>query len=367
MRLTEKEILKSLQCSDDRFAPLKIDRLEEEFPLQPGSGVYKADAIIEFSIQGGPAFEALIEVVPVATPRNILDKVGRLLEYIRVVRNEKSDLIPAIISPFVNVRQAEILAAKGVSWLDLSGNMTIHGPNGTYIERIGRSNLYPDTVPIKKIFQGKSAIVSRALLLNPQGFSSLNRIVYFIKKRNASVTLSTISKILKSLEEELLITKKEKCIYVTNPEKLLERLAEGYRDSNERKRRKSYRFSVDNIERLFPEFEGRPNIDYLKCGFYAAQTRGLAITDRMTIFVRRMEPVKRMMKLGQVGITPDIEFGNLSIIETYDPGVWFNAQIRPLNPVVDDIELYLEMTIDTPRGLKIAEKLKRRILEKWEQ
>ncbi len=367
MRLTEKEILESIQRAGEQYAPLMINHLEEEFPLQPGSGHYTADAIIEFSVQGGSAFEALVEIVPVATPRNILDRIGRILEYISIVKDKKSALIPMIVTTYVGSRQAEILANKNVSWLDLSGNMVIRGLNGTYIERTGKPNLYPDTAPIKKIFQGKSSIIGRALLLKPDGFSSLNEIVYFINKRNARITLPTVSKVLMLLEEELLITRKEKHIYVTEPEKLIERLVEGYKNSAERRRRKSYRFSLDKIESIFFEFEERLKIDYLMCGFYAAQVKGLAVTDQIMIFVKDMEEVKRAMIRNQIGITPDTEFGSLRIIETYDPGVWFNAKIKPFKPVVDDIELYLEMTVDTPRGPKIAEQLKKRILEKWQQ
>jgi hypothetical protein len=65
-----------------------------------------------------------------------------------------------------------------------------------------------------------------------------------------------------------------------------------------------------------------------------------------------------------VSITADAEFGNAIITETSDPGVWFNPDWRMMDLVVDDIELYLEMMVDTPRGPKIAEQLKRRILQK---
>jgi hypothetical protein len=65
-----------------------------------------------------------------------------------------------------------------------------------------------------------------------------------------------------------------------------------------------------------------------------------------------------------VSVTPDAEFGNVIITETNDPGVWFNPDWRIIDLVVDDIELYLEMMVDTPRGPKIAEQLKRRILQK---
>ncbi len=106
------------------------------------------------------------------------------------------------------------------------------------------------------------------------------------------------------------------------------------------------------------------SIDYVACGFYAAQIKSLAVSDQITIFVRSMESVNRAVVRNQIQITPDSEFGNVSITESSDPGVWFNAETKSCKATVDNIELYLEMMVDTPRGPKIAEQLKRWILKK---
>ena len=232
---------------------------------------------------------------------------------------------------------------------------------GIQLERTGQRNRFPDTAPIKKIFQGTSSLVSRALLLKPESFSSLYEVVDFINERNANITLSTVSKVLKSLEEELLINKSKSLISVTNREKLLEKLTEGYLSSTERKSRETYRFAAESTKKLFYGlFEKQ--IDYLACGFYAAQIKGLAVTDQITIFVKDIEQVKKASMWNWVKITPDSEFGNVSITETKDPGVWFNAPLLMYDAVVDNIELYLEMMTDTPRGPKIAKLIKQRIL-----
>jgi len=76
--------------------------------------------------------------------------------------------------------------------------------------------------------------------------------------------------------------------------------------------------------------------------------------------------VKKASRNNWIKIAPDTEFGNLNIIEAKDPSVWFNVPrlIYNRETVVDDIELYLEMMADTPRGPKIAEQLKQQILNK---
>ena len=358
MRLTEIQVRQSLINMGEKYAPLTINSLLEQTSFPDGC---KIDVLIEFSIRNGPSFKAVVEIKTVATPQNILMGARQLAAY--VANDKERDRVPLLVAPYIGTKQAKILEEKGISWLDLSGNMSIRVSNRVYIERTGKPNLFPDTAPIKKIFQGTSSLVSRALLLKPEGFSSLYEMVDFINNRNAKITLSTVSKVLKSLEEDLLINKGESFITVADPDKLLERLAQGYQNSTERKRRNSYRFVIENIQQLSPGLVGECK-DYLACGFYAAQIKGLAVTDKMTIFVKDIEQFRRKAEEKLVSITADEEFGNIIITETNDPCVWFNPDWRLIDSVVDDIELYLEMIADTPRGPKIAEQLKRRILLK---
>ena len=361
MRLTGREIIQYLQNAADQYAPLRIGCLDQEVSLPEG---YRVDAVIEFSIQNGPSFEAVVEIAPVAAPQNILKRALQLIDYSG--KTKKRNRVPMVIAPYIGAKQAKILADRGISWMDLSGNMSIRVSNRIYIERTGKKNRFPDTAPIKKIFQGTSSLVSRALLLRPEGFSSLYEIADFINERNASITMSTVSKVLKSLEQELLITRSPSLISAIDREKLLERLTEGYINSAERKRRKAYKFATESSEKLVRDLYQRDQIDYLACGVYAAQIKGLAVTDQTAIFVRDMEEVRKAARDNWVKITPDAEFGDLSIMETNDPGVWFNASSRRYNvaAVIDDMELYLEMMADTPRGPKIAKILRKRILER---
>jgi len=358
MRLTEKEIMQSLRSAGDRYAPLLIDNLAEQVYMPDGCQV---DAIIGFSIRNGPSFKAVAEIVSASTPQTIL--MGTRLLAACVAFDKEPDRIPLLVAPYIGAKQAKILADRGISWIDLSGNMSITVSNRIYIERAGKPNSFPDNAAIKKVFEGTSSLVSRALLLEPEGFSSLYEIVDFISARDGNITLSTVSKVLKSLEEELLINRSKSLISVPDPEKLMERLVEGHKNSTERKRRRTYRFSIGNMQQLNAGVVGICK-DYLACGFYAAQIKGLAVADKITIFVKDVEQFRRKAEEKLVSITPDAEFGNLIIIETSDPGVWFNPGWRVVDSVVDDIELYLEMMVDTPRGPKIAEQLKQRILKK---
>jgi hypothetical protein len=359
MRISEEEILERLEKESQRYTPLVITRLEKEVVVDKGRRI---DAIAEFSIQDGPSFRALVEVKSLATPK-IIDDVCQQITYLLQIADRKN-LVPLFVAPYVGREQANRLAKAGISWIDLSGNMIIRVAGQVYIERTGKPNMFPDTVPIRKIFQGSSSLVSRALLLKPEGFSSLYELADFINSRNASITIPTISKVLKALEDELLITKKKNLISVDDPEKLLGRLAKGYADSVKRQQSNRYRFAIDDYTlSLLPTFWASP-LEYAACEFYAAKLKGLTATEQVTLFVKSLDEVKKTYGFSMLVTKPDAEFGQLTLIETKEPSVWFNIKNEGLVRIVDDIELYLEMTLATPRGPEIAEQLKQQILKK---
>ena len=242
--------------------------------------------------------------------------------------------------------------------------MSIRVLQAIYIERTGKSNKFPDTSPIKKIYEGVSSLVCRALLLNPKGFSSLYEIVDFINNRNATITIATVSKVLKSLEEELVVSKSGSKISLKKPEVLLNNMAEGYSDYSKRKRYRQFRYDVENTNELEAIFEDFP-VDYVYCGFYAAKRKSLGMTDQITMFIKSIQEVKKAFKRTTNIATPDEEYGQVILIETKNPCVWFNIQEEPFNKIIDDLELYLEMVNDKPRGPKIAKQLKERILGKF--
>jgi len=360
MRLSEEEIRKRLLESAEQYKPLVFMGLEEE--SLPAKGV-RTDAIVKVSTENGLSFKALVEISTVANPKTLLQKCRVLRD--KLTKINEPGLVPVVVAPYIGNRQIRILADERISWIDLSGNMLIQAPNQLYIERTGNPNRFPDTVPIRKIFQGTSSLVSRALLLKPDGFSSLYKITDFINSRNANITSSTVSKVLKSLEQELLVDKSKSLISARDTEKLLERLTEGYISSTERKPKKTYRFAADNITNLFLNFFEQ-QVDYVACGFYAAKLKGMAATNEITIFVKDIKQVRKVSErsLYKVEFAPDAEFGNLTITETNDPGVWFNTSKQMNYAMVDDIELYLEMMAATPRGPEIAKQIKQRILKR---
>jgi hypothetical protein len=359
MRFKENEIIDKLSSQKDWCQPLVPGRIIRKSVLTAN---YEIDAVIEFSIPEGPSFRAAAQLLTISTPKAISLKCNVLKSSLTEFR--KSKLVPMIIAPYISEKQSKVLTDEGISWIDLSGNMLLNIPPDIYIERTGKPNKFPDTAPIKKVYQGTSSLVTRALLLNPEGFSSLSEIVDFINDRNGKITLATVSKVLKSLEEELLITRQKSGIFVKQPEQLLDNLAEGYAVFSKSKKDFIYKYDVDNIDQLCKAFYDA-DVDYAYCGFYASKIKGLGVTEQVSIFIRSMQDLEKTLKNKPGIASSDEEFGQVTFIETKNPCVLFNSQGEASQKVVDDLELYLEMINDRPRGPKIARQLKERIMEKF--
>jgi hypothetical protein len=359
MRLRENEIIDKLNRQQNWCRPLVPDQI---ILGSADTDNNEIDAIIEFSLPDGPSFKAAVELLTISTPKAISQKCNALKSSFSELR--KSKLVPMIIAPYISKKQSKVLCDEGISWIDLSGNMLLNIPPGIYIERTGKPNKFPDTALIKKVYQGTSSLVIRALLLNPEGFSSLSEIVDFINNRNGKITLATVSKVLKSLEEELLITRKKTGIYVKQPQQLLENLAAGYADYSRSKKDRNYKYDVNNVDELCRAFY-KADVDFACCGFYAAKIKGLGVTEQISIFIKSAQDLKKALKIALDIASPDDEFGQVTFIETKNPCVWFNSQGETFQKVVDDLELYLEMVNDRPRGPKIARQLKERIIGRF--
>jgi hypothetical protein len=354
MRLKEEQIIKELFNSKEKYKPLIFKDLSQEI-LLPNTNI-QVDAVGTICIENGACFKTLLEIVPIATPNNILNKA----KLVKSLLNNSEQLL-LIAAPYISEKAAKILEDEGISWVDLCGNMKISVPGKIFIAKSGNKNKFPDTSPIKKIFEGTSSLVSRALLLKPEGFKSQYELTDFINSRNANITNGTVSRVLKSLEDDILIRKEKSLIQAIDRGKLLDRLLEGYIKSSERKMRKIYKYTCENPQKTFRDFF-QYNIEYLACGFYAAKIKGLAFTNEISIFVKTIDNIRNSSIRNWIDIEPNSEFGNLNIIETQESGVWFNTILKLENPIIDDIELYLEMMNDIPRGPKVADKLREVIL-----
>jgi hypothetical protein len=139
-----------------------------------------------------------------------------------------------LFMPFLSERQLQELEREGLSGIDLCGNGVVVVPDGLAVFRSGGKNRFPSSALIKNSYRKNSSMVGKIFLLFA-GYEAVREIRTKINQRNLLVTrwdkkpmsLSTVSKALKTLEDDLIITR-EGAIHLLQPDKLLEKLRENY-------------------------------------------------------------------------------------------------------------------------------------------
>ena len=111
MRLTEKELYKKFFDSLEQYKPLIFKDLAKDV-LWPNTKT-QIDASATICIENGPCFKALLEIVPIATPNNILIKSQILKSSIDTVK--ESELILIVVAPYISGKSATILADEQIS------------------------------------------------------------------------------------------------------------------------------------------------------------------------------------------------------------------------------------------------------------
>lgn len=132
-----------------------------------------------------------------------------------------------LIVPFITDSIRTMVEQEKVSCIDLSGNYLIQSTELLAI-RLDRKNRFPESAPIKKIFSGNSSQVGRLFLREQRIFESVGEIFDEINRSTAGLSLSAVSKVLSGMAEEMIIEKSPDRIVLLQPEKLLDRLREGY-------------------------------------------------------------------------------------------------------------------------------------------
>ncbi|MBU4502198.1 MAG: hypothetical protein L6420_04045 [Elusimicrobia bacterium] len=219
--LTEKEILLQLTSKRNIYAPLKIDSIEQ-MPKRALAAYYKEDVQVTIFFQNRKAiFSAVI------TTRTAPKIVEGALWRIKRTSDSYSENILLVV-PYLSPDIVELLNREKVSGIDLNGNYLIQ-VTGIAAMCLDRKNNFVESQSIKNVYAGNSSLVGRLLLTRGQGFRSANEILSSIKQRGGALTQSTVSKVLKGLEEDLIIEKRSREIFLLQPKKLLKKLLENYR------------------------------------------------------------------------------------------------------------------------------------------
>jgi hypothetical protein len=220
---TEAEINPLVSAGLINVPPLKVLAIQ----VDPGVGY---DGILEVT-WGRDTSRYVYEYKRQSTPKILANAIS---EASRTAIQMK--LKPMVIVPYLNEEKLTELEQKNVSGIDLCGNAVILGDRFR-VWRTGMPNWYSTSAPIKNIFRGTSSLFARCFLLQ-NSFPSLAKLQSFALRKSVlpwdttvSVTMlskGTASKVVRALEEELIVAREGEALRLIDAERLLRSLRENY-------------------------------------------------------------------------------------------------------------------------------------------
>ncbi len=149
---------------------------------------------------------------------------GRVADVASRMRDlRRDDTIPVLVVPYMTPAGARAAEEAGLSWIDLSGNARIRSDD-LYVRVEGRPNQFRSRGRPSSPFAPKSARVTRVLLEDPGRWWRQKELVAATGLDDGSV-----SRIVRRLDEELLLERRERELRPRDPDRLLDAWAQDYR------------------------------------------------------------------------------------------------------------------------------------------
>jgi hypothetical protein len=270
--------------------------------------------------------------------------------------NNSMKLYPLLIAPYLSEESLRKLAAENISGIDLSGNGLVIVPNELFVYRFGSKNKFPSNAPIKNVFRGVSSIVPRVFFAKPE-YENATEILDKIRERNGKITLATVSKVLKTLEAELLISKKAG-IRVIDEKLLLKNLHENYRKPIVDKRITG---KVENPDSVLIQMSDNAREKYILLAVNEPRRYSVMPSSNSVIKVYT-EDINQT--LAEINFSEQERFANIEIIETQDPTVYFDRRYEPSLGYyyTSPLQVYLELATGGKREKETAEQIAEDIL-----
>ena len=315
--------------------------------------------------EGSREYEFLAEVTALSTPKSLDATIRTIKRGVDVLDSTcpapETKQCPLVIAPYLSEERLNELVSQGVSGLDLCGNGVLIADD-LFVYKTGSKNLYPQSTRLRNVYQLKSSTIPRALLIESK-FQSVKKLVEFINTRCGDITFPTVSKVLKQLEEDMVIAREAKSLRQIQPEKILDALRTNYRPPKitntwlGRCNAASLKELVTPLQQAADAQEKRFVLTGTAsanqyCTFGGEQIVSIyteaSIAPLLDATGRQYEEGKR--------------FANLEIFQTFSDWVYFDPRDKDGLQVASPIQAYLELANGDPRQRQAGEQIRQRIL-----
>lgn len=277
--------------------------------------------------------------------------------------------LPMVVLPYLSESRLDELERQEVSGLDLCGNGLLIVPGRLLVRRGGRPNRYPESQPARFAYRGATSLVPRVFLRRPE-YPSISAIGAEIAAAGAQVALSTVSKALARMTEDVLIERQPERVRLVQGDKLLDLLRDSFMPP-----RVARSISLRWTGTLREFFEiasstiGKPDQPRLKLAVSGASSLTLYSAglraETPLLFTSNLKELERRLASSW---SPSERFSDLRVSETDDMTVYFDT--RPGQEAADlgvryasPVQTYLELaTSGDKRDEEIASQVRELVL-----
>ncbi len=349
---TEKEIFQYIRAGKLVLPPLSFKPLS-----YPKKNDIEAGMLLETNRQN-KQYKFVAEVKRYSSDKTILQAIDQVRHYAQKLKAN-----PLVIVPWLSDNQLISLEKQGISGLDLCGNGVITIPGQLFVFRSGQPNKFPTSRPIRKVYEGTSSLVARVFLLKPE-YDSVVQILNEITRRGGNITLPTVSKALRQLEEDVIIWRDKNEIKVVQPDKLLDRLKENYEPPriSESMRCKLTIEKNEKIGAILSEIAKKVGIKLVLSGESSVNYYATMAKEPLDSFYCTQFPIAQLKKLG-ANIDTYSRFPNLELKQTDIEPVYFDLRNQAGCNIASPIQTYLELATSDKRGQETAQQVRQQILD----
>jgi hypothetical protein len=349
-RLTEKDLYGWLVQPDLSLGPVQFQLLSP----QPSNGTDNGvDAFLEATWQGRTT-KFVCQLKTLSTPKTIEAAVAQAKRLSDIL-----NLHPLVLVPYLSEERLIELERQGVSGLDLNGNGVLTVPN-FYVWRSGEANKFPEPTTLKNIYAGDSSIFARCFLLQPN-FNTLAELQVFAERHTLlkpsqegnTLRLSTSSKVVQVLAEELIVHKTKDGLRLLDRRRLIAKLKSGYKLSSGPNVIGRTPLDEHELWKRLQELRSEEGIRSVATGLSSASHyKVLSGIDRLSLYVDDLEVVRRALDIKE-----GRAFANIEIVEAEKNLPFFDVRREGDVTWSSPIQAWLELAQSGPREQEAAQSL----------
>lgn len=337
--------------SDITFPPLKISLASKDVANAVWDRFGARPDLVLTVEWDGQQYPFVVEQKTLSTPRSLEAAIQQARRYADLSQNQYQ---PMIMVPYLNSQALDRLIAVEMSGIDLSGNGVVLVPKKLFVYRTGEKNRFPASTPIRNVYRGTTSLVSRVLFARST-FSSVTEISEEIRRRGGRITMSTVSKALRGLQEDLVVGREEG-IRLLQPARLLDLLVRNYRSPNVR-RRVSGR--VEDAASALQKFT--VNARELRLSVAGdLPSRYVVMPSSEEIISVYTSSIGELLR--GVNFRETARFPNISLLETRDQTVYFDRREADGFYWISPLETYLELATGGKREQEAARQVRSDLL-----